>query len=272
MVSGVAPAFYQDVFLAFLSSVLNKRFKVEVGTYETATRIWELGTGPISAGKSPAWEPAYSAMQKAMRAAGSTYHTADDRKDFHVLTEATDATAVSLMHDAQGYLLIASPDAFTMVDQAQARNMGSFSGAKDNISFFNFLGTNCATGRFSKTNMRHEDNARRAKQKSFMTADLTKQVVMADPDLLDTTNVGFNLLQPLKSHDEWWARIATTTEVGLVQRFLFTYGDSMEKPTMDPNCKGMDKVLVHVLTNYFVLVLTTAGSKIPEKSKRSLCC
>ena len=216
-----------EAFKVTLSSLLHKDLSVAWQDYDLRQRYWAVVTSDPGAGKSPALKFIMGCLQRAMVGAdpvrGSFPGFVDD--NFHIVNESTHAAFAARLNRANGYSLLAAPEASTTLSPKYP-----------------------TSGEISKSSHVDLEKLLEGANGGAIHWD-TQADVLSRPrngrggePVVDkgvhhqSTNLAIVMYQQISMLQNWWAQAEARYKKGLANRFVFSTG---RRPVEVPMPKGM---------------------------------
>lgn len=245
--------FWIDLVQSFGNAVVHKRAGVQLTErYHTKNRYWMVGTANVAEGKSPAMMPVVEAVERALHQ-NTAFTVGSPGDQFHLQQGSTSAAAREKLRFCDGYLAIHSDEAGACLCPAFANG-----GATDPSKFIDFqLFLNAAHG----GSFSFSTQVDRQKVLKHKVPDPTAPVPEPVGMTLKETNVHIIFLQQELFLSNWWAPVAATKPLGLVQRFLFSFGARLNMGKQSWNGFLQD-VTVPILEQLFSAIIRRFGPHI----------
>lgn len=250
--------FWIDLVQSFANAVLHKRAGVQLTErYHTKNRYWMVGTANVAEGKSPAMTPVVEAVEKALHQ-NTAFTVGSPSDQFHLQQGSTSAAAREKLRFCDGYLAIHSDEAGACLCPAFANG-----GATDPSKFIDFqLFLNAAHG----GSFSFSTQLDRQKVLKHKVPDPRAPVPEPAGLTLKETNLHVIFLQQELFLSTWWAPVAATKPLGLVQRFLFSFGARLNMGKQSWNSFLRD-VTVPILEQIFSAILRRFGPHVTTLSE-----
>ena len=203
-----------DAWKVVWSSILNKDLAVAWGNYSLRQRYWAVITSDPGAGKSPALSLIMECLMEAMKDDACAGLFAGYQEDnFHAVNDSTHAAFAARLNRADGYALLASPEASTSLCPKFPLS-GEFNKAT-HVDLERALEGSTGGGIHWDTQADVLSRARNAR----------KQEQVPDKGVHhDSTNISFLFFQQISMLQSWWAQSEARWKKGLTNRFLFSAG------------------------------------------------
>lgn len=231
-----------DAFKVILSSLLHKDIAVEWQDYCLRQRYWAVIASDPGAGKSPALEFVMTTLRKAMSLDDlADCFPGNAAEEFHIVNDSTHAAFGARLNRADGYALLASPEAATTLCP-KFPSSGEFN-KSTHIDLERAL-EGATGGAIHWTTqadvLAKQRNARQAEQ-------------VVDKSVHHTsTNLSFVFFQQISMLQSWWAQGEARWKKGLTNRFLFSAG---RRPVEVGAVRGA----AQKIQEYLVLLLRTVA-------------
>ena len=223
-----------DSFKVILSSCLHKDMGVTWGEYDLRHRYWAVVTSDPGAGKSPALQLMMSCLLEAMAdPADRDLFPGAPEDNFHIVHDSTHAAFAARLNRANGYALLASPEAAgTLCPKFPVSGEFNKGGYVDFERCLEGASGGAIHWDTQESVLNRAKNARQLEQASEKGVHH------------DSTNFAFVLFQQVSMLQSWWAQGEAKWKKGLTNRFLFSTG---RRPTEVPAFAGTKAKLTSYL-------------------------
>ena len=252
---GHPPTFFIDAVYTLCGSIINKSLNVRLGKYTCKSRHWFNGVAGAGQGKSPTVKPLVKLLKHVLQKVPALA-PGSQKEGFHMCQSSTTAAAIAQLRAAQAYLLMHSDDAGRCVSLAFAAGGRHDKGEHVDLSYF----LDAAHGdEFSHQTCKDRQDL--FKRKIINPED---PVPVPETMCLDPTNVHILWLAQELYFVKYWALLATTKPIGLVQRLLFSFGSKKTLKNVAWN-SFFEDVVAPMVERLFTVVLQQVGPHSPLK-------
>ena len=280
---GLPPVLLVDAFFAIMSSIINKDVCLVNRMHESRSRYWTYGTANPGTGKSPALSLMTESLRRVLRknsdsAAGFT------KDDFHFLGPATSTAVMDKMMLTNGYVLLQSAEASSMLCTTYASS-GKWDGSscpdlpKHFLEAANGERVEWQTARSRKPTTKKDMSAQERTDSALAVnpealqrqgGSLASGQTATDRTVFDRTNMGLIILGQAGFMGSFWAPSHAKFDVGLGVRFLFSFAPN--QPLGNTDYEGFFKeVAGPIIENIFTDLLISVGPKtsFPQDTQES---
>ena len=257
--TGTPVQFLLDTVVGLLHSVLDKNVHVSLGPYKSRSRYWFVGTAETGVGKSPSTKPIVDALLQVLDGAVSLF-PGSNADQFHLLQSSTTAAAVNKLRACDGYLVMHTDEAGRCLDLAFAADGKSDAARVVDLSYF----LDAAHGsEFShQTMLDRQEHLKKLKQ----PVNPHEPVRIPESLCLNPTNVNVLWLQQPFYFGKFWCAVAKNKPIGLVQRFLFSFGSRTHRH--DSRLKHFhEHIFLPFVKKLFRFTVKELGPKTPKANK-----